>query len=204
MKKYFILLFLAGMTIRLEAQNTGRKFISVAVLNTQTDLPFSKFTGMFYKAFHPGIEFSYGKNFKVKPRHDWYYDFRLAYFYHRFVQHGIPVYSNMGYRYKFKSPFSLSAEAGAGYLHSIPATAKLRLNENGDYVNDKGIGRVQVNVCFGIGAGYLLRPSSPSSLKLFINYQQRLQLPFVRSYVPILPYNSFLIGLSKPVHRKSK
>lgn len=204
MKKYFILLFFAGLVIRLDAQNSGRKFINVAVLNTQTDLPFSKFAGMFYKAFHPGIEFTYGKNFSIKQRHDWYYDFRLAYFYHRFVQHGLPVYSNLGYRYKFKKSFSVSAEAGAGYLHSIPATAKLHLDNNGEYVNDKGIGRAQANVCFGIGAGYLIHPASPTSLKLFINYQQRLQLPFVKSYVPILPYNSFLIGFSKPVHRKSK
>lgn len=204
MKKYFILLLFTGLLIRLPAQKPGNKYISVAVLNTQTDLPFSRFTGLFYKAFHPGIEFSFGKNFSVKTKHDWYYDFRLAYFYHRFVQHGIPIYSNLGYRYKFHSHWSVSVEAGGGYLHSIPATAKLRLTENGDYENDKGVGRVQVNACFGIGAGYELHPSSPTSLKLFINYQQRLQMPFVKSYVPVLPYNSFLIGLSKPVFRKSK
>ncbi len=202
MKKYFILLFLAGLVMRLDAQNSGGKYFTVAVLNTQTDLPFSKFAGMFYKAFHPGIEFSYGKNFSVKNKHDWYYDFRLAYFYHRFVQHGVPLYSNLGYRYKFNSRWSASGELGAGYLHSIPATAKLRLNEEGVYENNKGPGRMQVNACFGIGAGYLLQPSSPASLKLFINYQQRLQMPFVKSYVPVLPYNSFLIGISKPLIRK--
>lgn len=202
MKKYFILLLLAGLVIRLDAQNSGKKYFSIAILNTQTDFPFSKFTGMFYKAFHPGVEFTYGKNFSIKPRHDWYYDFRLAYFYHRFVQHGIPLYSNLGYRYKFNQRWSASGELGAGYLHSIPATAKLRLNEEGDYENDKGLGRMQVNACFALGACYQLHPASPSSLKLFISYQQRLQMPFVKSYVPMLPYNSFLIGVSKPVIRK--
>ncbi len=203
MKKYFILLLFTGFYFQPDAQQQlEKKFISFAVMNTHTDLPFGKFTGLFYKAFHPGIEFSYGKNFSVKSKHDWYYDFRLAYFYHRFVQHGIPVYSNLGYRFKFNQSWSASAEAGAGYLHSIPASAKLRLNGDGVYEPDKGVGRMQVIACFGIGAGYRFAPSSPAPLKLFIHYQQRLQMPFVKSYVPILPYNSFLIGITKPVIRK--
>jgi hypothetical protein len=201
MRKYIMILLLA-LPLFLPAQSPVRHYMGLAVMNTQTDLPFGKFTGMFYKAFHPGIEFSYGKNFSIKARHDWYYDFRLAYFYHRFVQHGIPLYSNLGYRYKFNQRWSASGELGAGYLHSIPATAKFGLNGEGVYENDKGIGRMQVNTCFAIGAGYLLNPSVPSSLKLFIIYQQRLQMPFVKSYVPVLPYNSIMIGIAKPVIRK--
>ena len=65
-----------------------------------------------------------------------------------------------------------------------------------------GLYSMQVIACFGIGAGYRFAPSSPAPLKLFIHYQQRLQMPFVKSYVPILPYNSFLIGITKPVIRK--
>jgi hypothetical protein len=201
MRKYIMILLLAS-PLFLPAQSPARHYMGLAVMNTQTDLPFGKFTGMFYKAFHPGIEFSYGKNFSIKNKHDWYYDFRLAYFYHRFVQHGIPLYSNLGYRYKINQRWSATVELGAGYLHSIPATAKLRLNSDGEYEPDKGLGRMQVNACFAIGTGYLLNPADPSSLKLFINYQQRLQMPFVKSYVPLLPYNSFLIGITKPVIRK--
>lgn len=201
MRKYLLLLLLA-FPLLTQAQSISGKYMSFAVMNTQTDLPFGKFTGIFYKAFHPGIEYAYGKNFSMRKRHDWYYDFRLAYFYHRFVQHGIPLYSNLGYRYKFNQRWSASGELGAGYLHSIPATAKLRLNENGNYENDKGLGRMQVNACFALGAGYQLHPSSPASMKLFISYQQRLQMPFVKSYVPLLPYNSLLLGISRPVVRK--
>ncbi len=198
-KIFFLLLLIPGL---LTAQSGIKKYISVGLMNTQTDLPFGKFTGLFYKAFHPGVDFAYGKNFSIKTKHDWYYDFRLAYFYHRFVQHGIPVYSNLGYRYKFNQRWSASGEIGAGYLHSIPATAKLRLTASGEYENNKGLGRMQVNACFALGAGYQLQPASHSSYKLFVSYQQRLQMPFVKSYVPILPYNSFLIGITKPVIRK--
>lgn len=202
MKKYIGLLLLFICSLRMQAQTESRTYGSMAFMNTQTDLPFGKFAGLFYKAFHPGVEVAYGRNFSVKKKHDWYYDIRLAYFYHRFVQHGIPLYSNLGYRYKFNNRWSVSAETGAGYLHSIPATAQFRLNEEGEYKPDKGIGRMQVNACIAIGGGYKLTPASPSSLKLFFSYQQRLQLPFVKSYVPLLPYNSVLIGVAKPVNRK--
>ncbi len=205
MKKILFFLLLFVLSIKLQAQlKTTNKYVSYAMMNTQTDLPIGKFAGLFSKAFHPGIEFSIGKNFSAKTNHDWYYDFRLAYFYHRFVQHGIPVYSNLGYRYKFNKRWSASGEIGAGYLHSIPATAKLHLTESGDYENNKGLGRMQVNTCFALGAGYQLYPASPSSFKLFVCYQQRLQMPFFALYVPILPYNNFLIGITKPVIRKNK
>ena len=163
-----LLLSLAVMTVFAQKE----KYLGVAILNTQSDLPFGKFSGMFSEIFHPGAEVTWGTNFRIKKKHDWFWDARVAYFFHRFVQHG------------------------------IPATGKLKLNENGDYENNKGIGRMQANACFGMGAGYLLNPQNVKPVKLFIVYQQRLQMPFVKSYVPILPYNSFMIGFSKSIAGK--
>ncbi len=186
----------------LQAQLDSRSYRAIAVMNTQTKLPFSQFAGLFYKAFHPGLEFTAGKNFRVKNKHDWYYDIRLAYFYHRFVQHGFPVYSNLGYRYRLNTRWSVFTEAGAGYFHSLPSTAKLRLNDAGQYQNNKGIGRAQANACFGIGTGYRLHPAKNGSSTLFMCFQQRVQFPFVKSYVPVLPYTGILFGISRPVSGK--
>ena len=118
---------------------------------------------MFSEIFHPGAEVTWGTNFRIKKKHDWFWDARVAYFFHRFVQHGIPVYANIGYRYKFNKRFAAD---------------------------------------LGMGAGYLLNPQNVKPVKLFIVYQQRLQMPFVKSYVPILPYNSFMIGFSKSIAGK--
>ncbi len=195
---FTLLLSLAVMTVFAQKE----KYLGVAIFNTQSDLPFGKFSGMFSEIFHPGAEVTWGTNFRIKKKHDWFWDARVAYFFHRFVQHGIPVYANIGYRYKFNKRFAADLALGAGYMHSIPATGKLKLNENGDYENNKGIGRMQANACFGMGAGYLLNPQNVKPVKLFIVYQQRLQMPFVKSYVPILPYNSFMIGFSKSIAGK--
>ena len=93
---------------------------------------------------------------------------------------------------------------GAGYLHSIPATAKLKLDNNGEYKNDKGIGRAQAMAVLNFSAGYIPHPLGARPLKIFITYQQLLQTPFVKAYVPILPYNILLIGATVPLQSLKK
>ena len=185
------------MVISASAQK--QKYLGMALFNTQTDLPFGKFSGLFTKEFHPGFEATYGENISTGKNHEWYLELKVAYFFHRYVQHGIPVYLNVGYRYKINSRFSAETSIGAGYMHSIPATAKLKLNGNGDYVNNKGVGRMQAIATYGIGLGYSPDPSVTRPVTIFTNYQQRIQMPFVKSYVPLLPYNSFMLGIRKSI-----
>jgi hypothetical protein len=179
--------------------SSQKEYASVAAFTTQTAMPFGKFTGLFTDQFHPGIEVGYGINMSAKARHDWFVDFKFACFYHRFVQIGIPLYANAGYRYKFNNRFAAETSLGAGYMHSIPATAKLRLDDEGVYVNNKGVGRMQAMATFGLGIGYTIDPSAKKPTAVFATYQQLIQMPFVRSYVPMLPYNSFMIGVKKSI-----
>lgn len=195
MKQLFI--FLATVFITLAVKGQGNKYISIAGFTTQTALPFGKFSGLFKDVAHPGAEITYGKDISNKNKHSFFLELKVAYFFHRFVQHGIPVYLNFGYRHKISSRFSAETSIGAGYMHSIPATAKLKLNGNGEYKNNKGIGRMQAMATYGLGLGYTPHPSSPKPITFFSIYQQRLQMPFVKSYVPLLPYNSFMIGIKK-------
>ena len=194
------LIILAGLFIYFNyspAQSVPKKYISLGIYNTQNEFPFGKFTGLFSEIIHPGIEAGIGKNFSIKKKHDWFLELKLSYFYHRFVQHGIPVYANLGYRYKFNNRFSAETSFGLGYMHSIPATSKFKL-ENGEYVNNKGVGRMQGMVNYALGLNYLINPSAKKSLTAFAQYQQRLQMPFINSYVPLLPYNSFQLGIKMP------
>jgi len=191
-------LLLVALLISL-AVSSQKKYFTVAAFTTQTAMPFGKFFGMFTDQFHPGIEGGYGINISVKQKHDWFVEFKIACFYHRFVQTGIPLYADFGYRYKFNDRLFAETSLGAGYMHSIPATAKLKLNDDGVYVNNKGLGRAQAMATFGLGLGYSLNPSAKKPVSIFVTYQQLLQMPFVRSYVPMLPYNSFMIGIKKSI-----
>lgn len=193
-----VLLTVAVMLLLLTA-TAQQKYFSAAVFNTQNAMPFGKFRTLFSGIYHPGVELGYGKIIRPKTKHEWYLELKFAYFFHRYVQHGIPLYLNVGYRYKLNSRISAETSIGAGYMHSIPATAKLKLDGNGEYMNNKGVGRMQVTATYGLGLSYVLNPCAAKPLKVFTNYQQRLQMPFIKAYVPLLPYNSFMIGLSKPL-----
>jgi len=181
------------------AASSQKRYFSFSAFTTQAAMPFGKFAGLFTDQFHPGIEAGYGINISAKEKHDWFAEFKIACFYHRFVQTGIPIYANLGYRYKFSNRFSAETSLGAGYMHSVPATAKLKLSNDGVYINNKGAGRMQAMATFGLGLGYVIDPSSKKPLSVFTTYQQRIQTPFVKSYVPLLPYNSFMIGIKKSI-----
>lgn len=179
------------------AQSVPDKYLSLGIYNTQNEIPFGKFTGLFSEIFHSGIEAAVGNNFSEKKKHEWFIELKVSYFYHRFVQHGIPVYANLGYRYKFNNRLSAETSFGLGYMHSIPATSKFKL-ENGEYVNNKGVVRMQGMGNYSLGLNYILNPSDQKSKTAFALYQQRLQMPFIKSYVPLLPYNSFQLGVKMP------
>jgi hypothetical protein len=193
-----LLLFLS-----LNAIGQKQRYFSAAAFTTQSDYPFGKFAGLFREIYHPGFEIGYGKILKPKIKHEWTMELKFAYFYHRYVQHGMPLYFNFGYRYKFTDRIAAETSIGAGYMHSIPATGKFKLNDDGEYANNKGVGRMQAQATFAIGASYLVKKGDIKSPRLFTSYQQRVQMPFVKSYVPLLPYNSFYIGITKPLQNKS-
>jgi len=199
MKRILLTIVSLSTFALLNAQD--KHYAGIAVLNTQNAMPFGKFAGLFTDQFHPGVEATYGKNISSANNHDLFLELKASYFFHRYVQHGTLVYVNFGYRYKINNKLSAETSIGAGYMHAIPATAKLKLNNEGEYENNKGLGRMQAIATYSLGFGYTPQPSIAKPLTFFINYQQRVQTPFVKSYVPLLPYNSFMIGVKRPIRK---
>jgi hypothetical protein len=193
MRLTLIVLCFFVATIQVFSQKR-EKFVSLAVTNQHSAFPFSTFKNLFAKEFNPGVEAGYGFNWKTRPRHDWYQAFRAGYFFHRFVQHAVPLYTQIGYRYKLQQ-LRFTAALGAGYLHSVPATAVLERQDDGTYKNAKGIGRGQALILLSTGAEYVLSKSNRAPA-VFLHYRQQLQTPFINSYVPLLPYNGLALGVS--------
>ena len=195
--KIFLALVLSCCATVSFAQKRRYQHVSIAVNNNQTAVPFGKFVGLFAGPYHPGVELGYGFNWSTKPRHDWFQRVNVGYFHHRFAQHGFPLYTQIGYRFKFDHYFHFESAIGGGYFHSIPATAQFKLNDTGEYTNGKGIGRPQAMLQFELRASGNITPPASKPIRLFLAYKQRLQMPFVKSYVPLLPYNVFEIGVTK-------
>ncbi|MBS1920928.1 MAG: hypothetical protein JST17_11805 [Bacteroidetes bacterium] len=172
---------------------------SIAFSTLHTDFPFGSFSNLFTKEFHPGFEVGTGFNWKSKAKHDWFQGFQFGYSYQRFVQHSISLYSKFGYRYKFLKTVNLEASVGAGYLHAIPAVSVFKLQNDGTYKKKTNLGRPQAMASFSIG---LSKKITVSGTSLFLDYQQQLQFPFIKSYVPLLPSNILIIGVKVPFKSK--
>src|SRR5687768_7201100 len=201
MKRIFLLVFLfTGISAPAQKRE---KFISLSITNQQTTFPFSKFASLFTKEFHPGLEAGYGILWRSRKKHDLLQSFHAGYFYHRFVQHAVPLYTQLGYRYKWPDRFSIQAAAGGGYLHSITDAAVLKADENGNYRNAKGMGRGQAILLISLEPEYQMQLQQLPA-RIFLRYSQMLQTPFIRSYVPLLPYNQVAIGVSCTLKVRAK
>jgi hypothetical protein len=199
MKRISLLLILLCIIACSSAQQHKRDHYSLAFTTMHTDFPFGSFSDLFTKEFHPGFELGTGFNWRSKSKHDWTQDFKFGYSYHRWVQHSIVLYTESGYRYKFQKGFSADAKIGAGYLHAIPVGKVFKLQEDGEYKKKTNLGHPQAMASFSAGVS---KSIPGSGMAVFLNYQQRLQFPFIKSYVPLLPSNYLMIGVTIPINRK--
>jgi len=185
--------------LNVQAQKHKMNHVSIAITTLHTAYPFGSFSALFTKEFHPGFEIGTGFNWKTKKKHDWFQAFEFGYSYHRFVQHSLALYSEAGYRYKFFKTFSAEAKLGGGYLHAIPVGEIFKLNDDGTYKKKTNLGRPQAMAAFSLVVSKKI--SSPG-LGVFLEYQQRLQFPFIKSYVPLLPSNMLMAGVNIPFKSK--
>ena len=191
-KLYF--LFIASLIAQATVAQQKHQQFSIAFSNNAPAKPFDKFAGFFTENFHPGIEAGYSFSLAAAKKHEWFQGIRAGYFYHRFVQHGISLYTDFGYSYKFNRHISANASLGLGTMLSIPETANLVLNDKGEYEFNSDASRLQAIVPFSIAANYTVNPSAKKPVQLFSKYQQKVQFGFINEYVPILPYSSLSVG----------
>lgn len=190
----FVVIFLDPALIRAQRKISQLTFETG---NAVTAMPFIGAPQLFYTNYHPFTTIGARLAWKEKGKHAWEQSFNLGYIYHRFVQHSIPLFTETIYRYDFNKSFSMRAHLGVGYLHSIPATDRFELNDQGEYDKIRNLGRAQASIKFSISAAYVIT----QDVQLTLNYGVLGQLPFVKSYVPLLPYNTIQLGIAKNISR---
>ena len=195
LRKMFSVLFLVMLVIVLQAQTDDKpreKFFRVAISNSHAAKPFGSFSSLFYKDFHPGIDIGYESILNNKNQHQWFYEIRLGYMFHQWVQHNIPLYGNIGYRYEVVPSWFAEIKLGGGYQLSIPDSKVFEITESDGVKKKNNFGRSQVIGNFIASVSKKL--SKVSGTHVFLEYKQQIQTPFIKEYVPLLPYNSVLIG----------
>ncbi len=188
-----------GTSSTKKQKRFGAEHISISFTNSHTSMPFGKFKGLLMDEFHPGFELGTGLSWKNWSRHNLFQEFKFGYSYHRWVQHSLVLYTELGYRYKFPKGFGATMKLGGGYMRAIVANQVFTDDENdGEKWEKIKLGRSQAIVTASIG---ISQNFQKPHCTLFLEYQQRLQTPFIRSYVPMLPYNIIMVGFKIPLKK---
>jgi hypothetical protein len=192
--RIFCLIFLILFSVRIsQAQENHNCTLMASAFSNATALPGRGLPGTLHSPLHPGFTIGLTKDYKKTEKHQLYQTYRLGYFYQRYVQHAIQVYSETGYRFSFKNGIGIFSQLGAGYAHSFQDQQKFILKD-GEYKKQFPIGRPQFMISFTPGLSYDLEKKCGKPLLLFLNYQIWFQLPFVRQYVPVLPNAALHVG----------
>jgi hypothetical protein len=203
MRKLYLLLLLLFPLFRSYAQEKGHCSVLASFFSNATALPGQGLPGTLHAPLHPGFTIGMVKDYKKTEKHQFYQTYRLGFFYQRYVQSAIQLYSEFGYRFSFKNGFGLFSQLGAGYVHSFQDQQKFIL-KNGEYKKQFPIGRPQFMISFTPGLSYDLEKKCGTPLLFFINYQIWFQLPFVRQYVPVLPNSALHIGAAFSLNKKEE
>ncbi|HLO90149.1 MAG TPA: hypothetical protein VK172_03185 [Lentimicrobium sp.] len=210
--KKLILLILLALPVLIYGQSWKSKPFSISVLNNATLMPPASLTAVFNQPIHPGISLGYEFGWRETIRSPlfqninvfdmggrevytgkWFQTVELSYFHHRYVNQAMLLTSHFGYR-KYIRKFSAELSLHAGYMHALLFTERFTRQENGTWDYNRGLGRAYFVGGAGVGLGYDAGYRY-NVRRFFVNYDFRLQMPFVRSYVPLLPNGILSVGM---------
>ncbi len=191
----FAILLLGGY-LEISAQESAQPKLPlvVSVFNVGTLLPGSG-AGLFTQPVHPGVSAGTEFRYNTSPQNQWFQTARIGFLYHHYAQTAVQLYTELGYRRQIWRGTAAELRLGGGYLHSFPGTEIFRL-QDGRYTQKRNLGRPQAMAGGTFGLSYALPVGIAP--RVFLDYQFYLQMPFVKSYVPLLPNTALHLGVAFP------
>ena len=177
--------------------------VSAMISNNVASFPVTGYPQLFYSQFHPGIDVAKSWKINKSEKHQLWAAANVGVFYHRFVQTGLKIYPSVDYKYSACKRLRLNIGLGLGYLHSFEDYEVFKLKDGGGFEQKKiWIGRPQFLAALDWGCDYKLKKDAENPPLLVLQFRTNIQGPYVNNYVPILPVNSFLIGITLPLIKK--
>ena len=187
MKKIYLLFLSLLVSVYCIAQQKSLTCI-VSIYNNAVAMPAVKFSPL-----HPGIQAGFEKIWKEKGRFSLAQNFRAGYFYQRLVHHGIPIYTQLGYKYRIYKQLRIAAYIDGGYIHTFGDNPVYKLNDEGEYVRTARAGKAHVTFGYSVTAGWAFA-CKKTTITPFIQHQYWMMTTFVKSYVPLMPNSAFHVG----------
>ncbi|MCO6485318.1 MAG: hypothetical protein J5I41_06010 [Saprospiraceae bacterium] len=168
----------------LPAQHT----FTVSIAQHAISLP----GGSFSAPLHPGVDAGWWWQVRTGRRWSQGLTARAGYFHQRLVHHGVQLFGEYTWHYRFLPGLLVGMGGGLGYLHTFEQHHIFRLKSDGTYERTGRLGKphVQASAVLSIQAAptdWRVRP--------FLLYRFRVMSPFVQEYVPFLPATSLHLGV---------
>lgn len=177
--------------------------LSIRVSNNTTGLPIASSPALFYTSFNPGVDLGLSYRLNQNTKHIWSVSGNLGVFYHRFIQTGIKLYPSIDYGYQLSEHWQLQASFDLGYMLAINNAAVAELQDDG-YYEAKTIYQMRSQFMFGLRFGAEYSPSGQEGIGYTAALGAFMQGPYVSGYVPLLPYNTFQLGVTLPIQSKKQ
>ncbi len=200
MKKAYLLvaILLAATPGRAQQQSWP---IHVSVFSNATLPPPGILTRVFAEPLHPGLSLGTAYTYRNNGTHELLQTLKAGYFYHRYSQQAIQLYTEIGYRLHTRAGLALGLLVGGGYLHAIPTTQTFEWNGQAGYARKTNSGRLRALVSTTVEVGYTTLVRTHTPVRFFLGYQCWLQFPFVKQYVPVLPNTALHVGVNIPLRK---
>lgn len=173
-------------------QDVIKKPLTLSVFTVATQFPVGSVLPI-----HPGIEGGTEFRLNKSQKNSWFQSAKLGVYHHRLSQTGIMLYSENGFRPRIYDRLHGDMRLGVGYLHAISALQNFKL-DNGTYEKKRSLGRPQFMASVSLGLMWKFNKSYDSP-GIFVQGQMFFQMPFIKSYVPVLPNTAFHLGVSYPI-----
>lgn len=185
-----VLLLLGFVPLCLCGQKRAVLPLNFSLFNEATAIPFTRF---FSTPVHPGVQIGTEFDLRSKPSSRLFQTANLSYFYHERLNHGISLYSELGYEQRLKSGPAFSGLFGLGYLHTF-GTAEEFTFQDGQYLNknDRGNARLLASLAFDLG--FYVQKGHPHSPKIFLRYQSWLEYPYSPGFIPLMTHTNLHLG----------
>lgn len=200
------------------AQSWKSKPFSFALINNATLLPPESLIAPFKGPLHPGVALTYEFGWRETIRNPvfqnvntyalggkrvftgkWFQNIGLSWYNHKYVNHVFVLSTQAGYRQYIKK-FSIEGSLHVGFMQAMLYTEKFS-RKDGMWKTAYNPGRAYFIGGAGIGIGYDAG-FKYNTRRFFINYDFRLQTPFVKNYVPVLPNGIISLGIQFTLFRK--
>ncbi len=200
MKKIFCLLILGHFALFTQAQHTWY----YAFTNNVTSLPFTGYPQIFYANLHPGLDAAYSKQLNQNVKHRLMLRGIATIYYHRFVQTLITAAPQVAYEHSFGKGHFADIGLGVGGCLSFEQEGTLKLNSEGVYERRTPfVPRPQYVIQLQAGYSYALSRERPDGARVKAGFRTTMQGTFAKSYVPLLPVNTFYVGVQLPLSTKT-